>query len=78
MVRVRVRVRVRVSPTVLKETIMACKTPEVRGSPRQLPWQFPRTFNRSNIHGHPRPFAAVAVSLAVRVLGRSRGSCREC
>ena len=30
-----------------------------RGNPRQLSCQFPRTSNRSNFHGHPRPSTAI-------------------
>ena len=33
------------------------------GSPRQLPRQFPRTSNRSNFHGHPRPSASIASAI---------------
>ena len=34
-----------------------------RGNPRQLSCQFPRTSNRSNFHGHPRPSTAIATAI---------------
>ena len=36
------------------------QSPRNRGRTRQLPRQFPRTSNRSNFHGHPWPYAAIA------------------
>ena len=40
----------------------AAITTEVRGCPRELSRQFPRTFSRSNLHGHPWPSASIATA----------------